>query len=107
MKYEKKKVLHLNFIGHEINESLQKYDDEDREIYCRRHNKVWVPTEKACEKCGYLQTWMQGMGLGCEWEDYVPEDAEPFVEVPHKNRRKEMLRVKTLIDKKKLEKLDR
>ncbi|WP_101773779.1 hypothetical protein [Peptostreptococcus faecalis] len=107
-KMVKRKVLHLNFIGNDINLSLSgNYPESDREIYCRRYHKIWSPTAKACEKCGYLQSWMQGSGLACECYDYVEKDSEnpEMMIIEHKNRKKELLRVSELIEKGKLKKL--
>ena len=51
----KQLVYHLNYIGHEINESHEYYmqDVFDREIYCRKLHQVTEPSEKDCLTCPY------------------------------------------------------
>lgn len=88
---------HLNFIGHEINESLVGYDDHDREIFCKKLHKITVPMKDDCETCPYYDGWMNGYGHQCTWEDQS-ENGNPELIIPHEDRRKEMLRVSKLID---------
>lgn len=91
-------VNHLNFIGHEINESLQEdYPTSDREIFCKKLHKITEPTEEDCETCPYYSGWMSGHGHECRWEDVI-DITEDTVYITHDKRHEEMLRVSKLID---------
>lgn len=88
-------VYHHNFIGHEINESLEYYADDvlDREVYCRKMHQVKEPLEKECMTCPYFAGLMQGHGHECAWEDCVEIEHT----VQHEDRYKEYERVDKLI----------
>ncbi len=92
---EKQLVYHHNYIGHEINESLEYHADDvfDREVYCRKMHQVKEPLEKECMTCPYFAGVMQGHGHECGWEDCV--EAEYVVR--HEDRYKEYERVDKLI----------
>ena len=99
-------VWHNNFIGHEINESLQlELPTSDREVYCRKLNKITEPLKKDCDNCPYMGGWMMGNGHCCKWKDVPPEDGGDEVYIPHDQRRQEMLRVNKLVDQGILEKM--
>ena len=94
-----KRVNHLNYIGHEINESVRyKYPTSDREIYCRQLHTIKEPTVDDCGSCPYFAGFMMGYGHNCYWEDVVPIEVEQYP-VPHDNRHDEFMRVSQLIDK--------
>ena len=99
----KKLVYHQNEIGHEINESLEKYGSNDREIYCRKLHKITEPNMEDCMNCKCMAGWMMGRGHECVWEDLVDTFTE-VVRIPHKDAQKEFLRVSKLIDEGVLEK---
>ena len=77
-----KLVSHHNLIGHEINESMEKYGVSDREIYCKRLHKITEPLAEDCDNCPYFDGFLMGHGHEC-----VHEDAK-----------KEFIRVSQLID---------
>lgn len=94
-----RKIIHLNLIGHEINESLNKdAPSSDREVFCKKLHKVTEPLAKDCENCEYFAGLMMGYGHACAWEDDYPSDAPDEKIVPHGERMSEMLRVSKLID---------
>ncbi|WP_462393912.1 hypothetical protein [Mitsuokella multacida] len=94
-----RKVRHMNWIGHEINESLRfGYPRSDREIYCKKLHKITEPLKKDCDSCAYFAGWMMGHGLECDWDD-VSEDESQERHIPHEDVRKEMMRVSELIKK--------
>ena len=92
---EKQLVYHHNYIGHEINESLEYHADGvlDREVYCRKMHQVTEPTEKECLTCPHCAGWMQGHGHECAWEDYTETEHT----VQHEDRYREYERVDKLI----------
>lgn len=92
-----KLVLHQNAIGHEINESLEKYGEKDRQIYCRKLHKITEPNEEDCRNCPCMAGWMQGRGHECAWED-VSDTFEEVKYIPHEDAQKELFRVSQLID---------
>ena len=89
-----KLVHHHNFIGHEINESLEFYTDDvlDREIYCRKLHTIKEPLTQDCNDCPCFAGWEQGHGHECVWDDVVDE-----IDVRHDDRYKEFERVDKLI----------
>lgn len=89
-----KLVHHHNFIGHEINESLEFYADDvlDREIYCRKLHTIKEPLTQDCNDCPCFAGWEQGHGHECVWDDVVDE-----IDVRHDDRYKEFERVDKLI----------
>ena len=92
------KVNHLNFIGHEINESIQfGYPTSDREIFCKRLHVIKEPTVEDCENCPYFAGFMMGHGHNCYWEDVVPVELEE-IPISHEDRQDELFRVSQLID---------
>lgn len=92
---KKKLVYHHNFIGHEINESLQYFKDDvfDREIYCRKKHRVFEPLESDCLNCTFFAGLEQGYGHECAWEDIAEEEHV----VNHTDRYKEFERVDKLM----------
>lgn len=93
-----KQVYHYNFIGHEINESLNMgYPTSDREVYCKRMHTVKEPTKDDCSDCPYFAGFMMGNGHSCYWKDVVPVEQEE-VYIPHEDVQKELMRVSQLID---------
>lgn len=92
---EKRLIYHHNFIGHEINESLQYFAEDvfDREIYCRKLHQVKEPSEKDCMGCPYFAGLEQGYGHECAWEDVVEDECV----IKHEERYKEYERVDRLI----------
>ena len=99
-----KLVYHKNFIGHEINESVEHgYPSSDREIFCKRLHKIIEPDSDTCNECPYLAGWMMGHGIECKWEDVIDVNLdEKFI--PHNKVQEELIRVSKLIDEGILEK---
>lgn len=91
-------VYHHNFIGHEINDSLEFYPDDeaDREIYCRKRHEVCYPAPTDCGNCSCFSGWEQGHGIECAWSD-VTENGEDIT-IYHKDRYQEMERVDMCIE---------
>ena len=47
----KKLIRHINFIGHEINQSIEDgYPESDREVYCKKLHTIKEPDEADCMK---------------------------------------------------------
>ena len=91
-------VHHLNWIGHEINDSLDNYPDSDREVYCRKLNRVVIPMRRDCDSCPCFAGWMMGHGHECVWDDVPDPDGYGEFNVPHDDRFRELSRVSRLID---------
>lgn len=92
-----REIVHHNFIGHEINESIANYGKSDREIYCKKLHKITEPMAKDCDDCPYFEGFMQGYGHDCAWLDSAETDqVEKFI--PHDKIKDEMMRVSQLID---------
>lgn len=96
-------VRHYNYIGRDINLSLDDYPVSDREVYCKKRHEVCEPLWEDCKNCPHFGGWMQGQGHECVWEDVAPytptvSGATPDYSVQHKDRHKELLRVSKLID---------
>ena len=94
----KKPIRHINFIGHEINQSLADYPESDREIYCKRLHTIKEPDEEDCLNCPYFGGMGQGTAHECVWEEPVDISSELIRYIPHEDRQKEMLRVSQMID---------
>lgn len=93
-----KEVNHLNYIGHEINESIRMgYPKSDREIYCKKLHTVKEPTADDCGECPYFAGFMMGYGHNCHWEDVAPVENDEVI-IGHDDRQNELLRVSKLID---------
>ena len=92
-----KLVKHRNFIGHEINESLENYGDNDRKIYCKKLHSIRKLSELPCESCKYFAGSMMGSGRVCVWNDWVDYDVDEVI-VKFGEAQKELFRVSTLID---------
>lgn len=92
-----KLVSHHNLIGHEINESMEKYGVSDREIYCKRLHKITEPLAEDCDNCPYFDGFLMGHGHECVWEDVIDVDEDTRI-IPHEDTKKEFIRVSQLID---------
>jgi len=93
-----KLVAHMNFIGHEINESLENdLPTSDREVFCKKLHKITEPNAEDCEKCSYFENFMMGNGHCCVWEDVIDINEDERI-IPHDKRNEELLRVSQLID---------
>ena len=93
-----KDIHHLNYIGHEINESLNlQFPPSDREVYCKRLHKITEPTNDDCSNCPYFAGFMMGYGHDCYWKDVSPVEDEEMV-IAHDDIQKEFMRVSQLID---------
>jgi hypothetical protein len=91
-------VLHVNLIGHEINESLEDYPDSDRKVFCRKNMKVMEPMESDCMNCSYFAGLAQGYGHECVWDDWMDmSDDNPRV-IQQSDANKEMQRVFELVE---------
>lgn len=92
---EKHLVYHHNLIGHEINESLQYFENDvlDREIYCRKQHQILEPLESDCFTCPYFASLEQGHGHECAWDDVTEID---YI-INHSDRYREYERVDKLL----------
>ena len=99
--YGKRLVYHHNYIGHEINESLQYYADDvfDREVYCRKQHLIKEPLENECIGYPCFAGLDQGRGHECAWEDITEIDYT----IEHQERYKEYERVDIYWAKKDIE----
>ena len=94
-----REIIHLNLIGHDINESLSRnLPVSDREVFCKKLHKVTEPMEQDCITCNHFAGLMMGHGHACVWEDLYPSDAPDEIVVQHDQRSKELLRVSKLIE---------
>lgn len=96
-------VRHYNYIGHDINLSLDDYPASDREVYCKKLHKIYEPLWEDCKNCPHFGGWMQGQGHECVWDDVAPyktNNPQAILDyvVEHKDRHKEFMRVSKLID---------
>lgn len=95
----KKLIRHINFIGHEINQSIEDgYPESDREVFCKKLHTIKEPDEADCMNCPYFGGMGQGTAHECVWEEPVDISSELVMYIEHKDRQKEMMRVSEMID---------
>lgn len=88
-------ILHLN--------SIKDTTKSGMEVYCRKANKVLVPSYDDCMSCPYFHGAGSGTMIECEWED-VPPLTGDIRRVDWIDRKREQLRVSKLIDDKVIKK---